>query len=170
MSSSSYDERGDQRPKAVIYDARETVQAARNEVWDELIGSGQVSLYARRNLATATIQYWDVLREHRDDRTASWDDSGVDQLASLVGETRQVPVSTPGDTAAVSYQEQPALLSIDPSEIIHISKQLDDYAKELGFAAQPDSGNRQTFNAGKRPAEEHNEPVKDTIARPQLDE
>jgi hypothetical protein len=169
MGSSSYGEQGDNRPKAVIYDARETMQAARNEAWNELISGSRVRYQTRLQLASATIQYWDVLREHRDDRAASWDNSGVDKLASLVGETRRVPKPTPGDTDATSYEEQPALLSIDPSEIIHISKQLDDYAKELGFAATPDDSGRDVFDAAKRPAEEHNEPVKDSIDKPQFE-
>jgi len=135
MSSNSYDERDDQRPKRVVYDARETVQAARNEVWGELVGRGQVSLHARRQLATAAVQYWDVLKEYGEDRSTEWEESGVDQIGALVGETVEVPEPAPGDTNANDTVQRPALLSVDPEQLIDVTKELDTLAKELGFAA-----------------------------------
>jgi hypothetical protein len=135
MGSSSYDERDDQRPKQVVYDARESVQAARNEVWGELVGRGSVSLHARRQLATAAVQYWDVLKEYGEDRTTEWEESGVDEIGELVGKTVQVPEPAPGDTSATDMVERPALLSVDPQRLIGVTKRLDTLAKELGFAA-----------------------------------
>lgn len=135
MSSNSYDETDDQRPKRVVYDARETVQAARNEVWGELVGHGSVSPHARRQLATAAVQYWDVLKEYGDEREDGWEEAGVDQLGELVGQTVEVAEPADGDTSATETVERPALLSVDPQQLIDITKRLDELAKELGFAA-----------------------------------
>jgi hypothetical protein len=143
MSSNSYDETDDQRPKRVVYDARETVQAARNEVWGELVGHGSVSPHARRQLATAAVQYWDVLKEYGDEREDGWEEAGVDQLGELVGRTVEVAEPAPGDTSATETVKRPALLSVDPQQLIDVTKRLDELAKELGFAAAvAESGHR----------------------------
>lgn len=138
------DERDDQRPRRIIYDIREQVQAARNEVYSELVGRGAVSLDSRRQLATATVQYWDVLREYRDEREDEWEEAGVDQLATAIGSTVAVETAAPGDTTATQTEERPALLSVDAQQILQISKRLDELANDLGFSASVSEAGHRT--------------------------
>lgn len=129
------DDRRNQRPRRVIHDAREQAQAARNQVLSELVAGSGVSVESRRQLATATVQYWDVLREYRDAREDQWEEAGVDELANAIDETVPVEVPAPGDTGTTRTEERPALLSIEPWTIVEISKRLDELANDMGFAA-----------------------------------
>jgi hypothetical protein len=141
----SDDERQDVRPRQVIYDARERVQAARNQLFAELVGRGSVSLRSRRDLAIATVQYWDALGEFREDREEKWDDAQVDEIRSLIGTTVSTTRPAPGDTGALETIEQPALLAADPMELVEASKRLDTLAKDLGFAAAAKQSQHRTL-------------------------
>jgi hypothetical protein len=133
----SYDDEGsDPQPKRLIYDAREQVQAVRNEYWRQSV-RGYVSTTMRRELATVAIQYYDVLSEHSEEKAINgqWDDS-VETLREALGSTVEVAVQAPGDTGAVTFEERPAITQLDPDRIVQVTKQLDRIAKELGFGAQ----------------------------------
>lgn len=130
------DEQAAQPAKRVIFGTRERVQEVRNIYHRERV-NGSVSPATHRELATAALQYRDVLAEHSEEGVVrdKWEESGVDGLETLVGETRVVEVEAPGRTANTRTERKPAVLTVPHYQIYQATKALDTLAKELGFAA-----------------------------------
>lgn len=131
------DERDDPRPKRLIYEMREQVQAVRNDYWQESC-LGQVSERTRLKLAAVAVQYYDVLYEHREESVLgddAWNNTGADRLRELLGETVEVDAPAPGDSANPQRERKPAILTIDPEAIVNVTKRLDEISKKLGFSA-----------------------------------
>jgi hypothetical protein len=125
------------RPAArVIYRTRERVQEVRNRYHRERVFGG-VSDATHRELATVALQYRDVLAEHSDEGVVKdkWEESGVDNLEALVGQTQTVEEVAPGRTSNTQTVTKPAVLTVPLVEIYHATKELDSLAKELGLAA-----------------------------------
>jgi hypothetical protein len=122
--------------KRVIYRTRERVQEVRNRYHRERVNGG-VTDATHRELATVALQFRDVLAEYADESVVrdKWDESGVDDLEALVGQTRTVDEVAPGRTSNTQTVTKPAVLAVPHVQIYHATKQLDSLAKELGFAA-----------------------------------
>ena len=121
----------------IVNSTKQHVQGVRNQFHRERVNGG-VSEETHRELATAALQYRDVLAEYSDENAVRerWEESGVDDLERLVGETRTVEVDAPGRTSNTRTAERPAVLATSPVAIYHATKKLDRLAKELGFAAE----------------------------------
>jgi len=131
------DEFEDSQPRRLVYMARHHMQAARNQYLSEMVQGG-VSPQTKRQLATAAIQFYDVLWEHREERIVAekWEELAVDQLKDALGSTVTVEQSVPGDTTNTRTVQRPAITQIDGQRIFEESKKLDQLAKELGFSAK----------------------------------
>jgi hypothetical protein len=131
------DDQPSARPAArVIYRTRERVQEVRNRYHRERVHGG-VTDPTHRELAIVALQYRDVLAEHSDEGVVrdKWEESGVDNLEALVGQTRTVDEVAAGRTSNTRSVSKPAVLTVPHSQIYHATKELDSLAKELGLAA-----------------------------------
>lgn len=151
----------------VVYEAREHLQAVRNQYWRERV-SGTASPETKRELAVAAIQLYDVLWEHHDEDViqGEWEASGVDELREKLNEEIQVATETSGRSGGVQYETRPAILGVDGDRLVAVSKSLEKLAKGLGFSANV-SASRPIYHAGKLDTEDYDEPVKDGIPKPQ---
>jgi len=132
-------DRDDPEPRRMIYDIRRRVQAARNQYWAEGVDSN-VSERTHRELAVATLQYYDVLYEFRDESVLTdndWPD--INELRDRVGKTvtKRTHSGVFGETTTTN--EVPAVTMLPADRIVTMSKDLDDLAKRLGFSATADS-------------------------------
>lgn len=162
---SDRDDGDDPRARRLIMEIRHRVQASRNQVWHELVNYGGVSDSSKRDLATAAVQYWDVLSEFRDDRADEWDEEGVDDLKTLL--TEEVPVEVPssGRSRATNTELRPAIVQVQPTALIEATKRLDKLAKSLGFSAAVKT-RRDRFHIAKRD-NEYPEPYNEKVATPE---
>lgn len=131
---STDDDSDDVRPKQVVYDARERVIAARAELHAQREGRGGVPGNVRRELVVATVQYWDILQEFRNQRADDWPEE-VDWLEDYIGRSKRVLSKQPGRGGGLAYSERPALMTVPPDRIRAVSRKLDEFANSLGFAA-----------------------------------
>lgn len=158
----------------LIFTTRERMQMIRNRFHAERVRGG-VTDETHRDLATAALQYRDVLSEHAEESVVreQWEQSGVDGLERLVGETQQIGVEAPGRTSNTQTVTQPAVLAVPAEEIYLATKALDSLAKELGFAAATrertpeDNGDEQDLarilgGRGQAPSLERLPPVEQT--------
>lgn len=123
-------------PLRLIYDERRRVQEARNQYWHEAVRN-DVSNETHQLLAAVAVEYFDVLYEFRAEAVLDEDDwPNIDQIRSRIGKTTTVKSQAPGRSAAMTHKEVPAVTEVPPEEIIRITKELDDLAKTLGFAAE----------------------------------
>lgn len=122
--------------RRIIFRTRENVQAVRNQYHRERV-NGSVSDETHRELASAALMYRDVLAEHSSEGVVAdkWEDSGVDGLEALVGQTATVEVKGSGRTSNTRQETRPAVLTVPHTQIYQATKALDTLAKELGFAA-----------------------------------
>jgi hypothetical protein len=130
------DEAASTPAKRVIFRTRERVQEVRNHYHRERVNGG-VSEETHRELATVALMYRDVLAEHADEAVVrdKWEESGVDSLEALVGETRTVDEPAPGRTSNTRRVSKPAVLTVPHGDIYRATKKLDSLAKGLGFSA-----------------------------------
>jgi len=132
-------DRDDPEPRQMIYEIRRRVQAARNRYWAEGV-DGEVSDETHRELATAVLQYHDVLYEFRNEsvlNTGDWPD--IAEIRERVGRkarqrTQQGGLSRPSTVTLV-----PAVTQVPIEDILQASEDLDDLAKTLGFGAKADT-------------------------------
>ena len=131
----SDDDRGDPQPKRLIYDIREHVQRVRNRFWEEGV-NGQFNPQTKRLLATAAIQYWDVLYEFRDETVLNDGDfPDVSPVRSRIGETTEVLGESNRRGGGQEMRTVPAVTELDDWYLIELTESLDDLAKRLGFGA-----------------------------------
>lgn len=129
----------------MVYEAREHLQAVRNQFWRERV-QGEPSPQVRRELAIAALQLYDVLYEHREDEVVKtdWGESAATKLQSLLDETVEVTQDTPGRSTNAIKVERPAIMAVSPDEMLQMTKELDDLAKTLGFSANTADGTTRT--------------------------
>ena len=133
MSSQYDDEDTNLRAKRIVDETQEEVQAVRNRVWSQHLRGG-VGMAGRRRLAEVVVQYWDVLKKHRDENEDLWQECGLHQIRDLAFQTRSVPQQAAGHTSATQSVDVPALVALDISQLLKLTDRLDDFAKHLGFA------------------------------------
>lgn len=147
MAMSSADEQNQHRSAAnrMVYDARERLQAVRNQFWRERV-QGEPSPKVRRELAIAALQLYDVLYEHREEEVveSDWNESAATRLQSLLNSTVEVPRDSPGRSSNAKTVERPAIMAIGADELLQMTKELDDLAKTLGFSANTADGTTRT--------------------------
>lgn len=136
MSESETDttDRGFQR---IVREAREQMQVARSDYFSAKL-SGTVGWKTKHQLARAVRQYYDALWEYRERNNKikeAWEDSAVDEIPHLSNETTTVEVEAPGDSPSSNAVQRNALVAADPDLLIALSKQLDELANQMGFAA-----------------------------------
>lgn len=121
----------------LIHHYRERAAAAVQR-YDEAIVRGTVPQSVRRDLATAALDYFHILHEHRDEEALEepWDERGIEFLEELQGETVTVEQSLPRANGATTYVERPAILAVDPRRLTRAILELNDIAKELGLSAE----------------------------------
>lgn len=114
--------------KAEAFEARRTV---RRELPDPSQGS-------REDLAAAIGDYYDLLSDYRDEGALdeSFDERFSLNIDKLLKDTMVIEQSISSrNPHAVEEVEVPRVLDLTPTQLIGIAKELDDIAKELGFAA-----------------------------------
>lgn len=121
----------------IIYDTRRELQRTRNQYWREGV-YGELSEATHLELAEKTIEFYDVLYEFRDESIIADNEfPDISELRSCIGRTTTIPDEAPGDTNNLEGIQVPAALQIPADRIYDKSKELDDLAKQLGFAATP---------------------------------
>ena len=129
------DDAADREPKQLIYEMRREVQRVRNKYWQEGVNGGS-SDKTHLELAARTLQYYDVLYEHRDEESTDKDDwPDISPLRDRVNRHVKELEESAGRGRSVTMVERPAVLDIPVGQIIAISEELDDLAKRLGFSA-----------------------------------
>ncbi len=164
MSSNGTDS-GDPAPRRLIYRAREQLQLARVNVWEEGV-HGEYSVETKLTLATSVLTLWDMLFEYRDESVLDEGDfPDVSELRSRVGEQTTRRRESAGLGRGSVTETVPAVSEIPLGRLLTLSKELDDLCRKLGFSAEAQS--KRPLYAAKRDPEEYQEPVKDGIPRPQ---
>lgn len=160
----STDQRDDPQPKELIYDARRQMQVARNQYWSEAAAGAAVSEQTHLQLAQSLVMYWDVLHEHRHSSAISnWPD--IADVRDRLGRQVRKQTTAAGRGRGMSTTTMPAVLDIPAERLIELSKDLDDVAKELKFAAP--SPQADDIFAVKRDPDDYEDPVNDDIPKPQ---
>lgn len=124
-------EDGDRQPKELIYEMRRQMQAARNHYWQQQV-TGSISEQVHQELATRLVQYHDVLYEFRD-KTDGWPD--ISAIRERLGREVKMQAKAPGLGRGTQWEHRPAITQIPAEQLVEMSKQLDDIACDLGFAA-----------------------------------
>jgi hypothetical protein len=135
------DDEADRRPKRIIHDHRERLQAVRGVFREEQLQGG-VSEQTLLDLAAAALQYRDVLVDYRDEDALEtpWDERRLDWICSLAGQTIQREESLHRSNGATTVVERPAITAVEPDRLLALTKELDAVAKELGFVAEARDG------------------------------
>lgn len=136
MMMSKADENSYSAADRMIYEARERLQLVRDRYWRERV-QGEPSPKVRRELAIAALQLFDVLWEYRGEQVVreDWEDSSIGELHELLNETVSMPKQAAGDTTNAETVDRPAIMAVPSDELIRMTKDLDELAKELGFGA-----------------------------------
>ena len=132
-------DRDDPEPRQMIYEIRRRVQAARNRYWAEGV-DGEVSDETHRELATAVLQYHDVLYEFRNESVLSpgdWPD--IAEIRERVGRKARQRTQQGGLSRPATVTLVPAVTQVPIEDILQASEDLDDLAKTLGFGAKADT-------------------------------
>lgn len=129
---SEHEPRGD---REIIRTARREAAAAVRQ-FNSARAAGQVSGNVKRDLANAALNYYDTLYEYRDEGALEeeWSERGVEWLESAAMETVETEKSLPRANGSTTTVEQPLLMAVNPVEIRDAIRELNDIAKELGFA------------------------------------
>ena len=161
MSSES----SDPQPTRMIYDTRRYVQQIRNRFWREGVGGG-FSPATKRELATAAIQYWDMLYEFRD---ASVLDEGdfpdVSPIRERIGQQTEVVTKSKRLGQSTTIKLVPAITELDDWYLVELTERLDDLAKKLGFSAKEASGKGELYSI-KRDPDDYDDPVSNDVEKP----
>jgi len=156
-------DRDDPEPRQMIYEIRRRVQAARNRYWAEGV-DGEVSDETHRELATAVLQYHDVLYEFRNESVLSSDDwPDIAEIRERVGRKARQRTQQGGLSRPATVTLVPAVTQVPIEDVLQLSEDLDDLAKTLGFAAAVEA-TRPLYDAGKR--ENYPDPVHPDIPKP----
>jgi len=146
-------ENSDGKYHQLVLEARWQMQQARNQYWEEMATRGGASDSTQQLLATRAMQYYDVLWEFAEENERikeSWNQSDVRKINEWGTELTEVDQPASGDTAATETRQVPMLTEVPPQTSVHLTKQLDDIAKHLGFSASVDSG-RSLGHVGPKP-------------------
>jgi len=133
------DDDADGKPRRFLFDIRETVHEMRAQVRSEMVSSGGVSTGTQEQFAAVLLTYRDALTEFRDEAVLDpeWDERGVDWIERA---SRQRVRQASGGGGGIAYggdtESVPKLVAIDIDPLLEVSHQLDEIAKDLGFAAE----------------------------------
>ena len=118
-----------------IREAKERAYHARRKLRREL---PDPTTLTKQEAVAAAADYYDVLEDYHDERAidGEWSEKIDTDPNRLLGKTVEVerPVECANPNATDS-ENVPLAATIPPDHIIRIGKQLDEIAKELGFAA-----------------------------------
>jgi len=132
---SSADDSSDPQPTRMIYDMRRHVQQIRNRFWEEGVNGG-FSPSTKRQLATAAIQYWDMLWEFRDESVLDDGDfPDISPIRSRIGRQTEVVAKSKRLGQSTTLKTVPAITELSDWYLVELTEDLDDLAKKLGFAA-----------------------------------
>jgi hypothetical protein len=88
------------------------------------------------------VQYYDILWEYKTERQSveqAWGESDIEKIQELANQSRVVDVTAPGRTSNTQQAQKPALAALNPGKLVELTKQLDQIANDLGFAAGVES-------------------------------
>jgi hypothetical protein len=143
MASNTREERPQTGFDLLVREARQQMQNARNIYWREKTsGDGSVSWGVRELLARRAVQYYDILWEYKTERQSveqAWEESDIETIQELANESQAVEVAAPGRTSNTKEVRKPALAALAPEKLVELTKQLDQIANDLGFAAGVES-------------------------------
>lgn len=119
----------------LIHHYREQATAAVQR-YNEARVRGDVDERVQLDLATAALNYYNVLHEHRDEAALSepWGERGIQWLEQAAQQSVVVEESLPRSNGATAASTKPKLLAVDPEAIKQTILELNDIAKELGLS------------------------------------
>jgi len=134
MSEAEDPNSGQTAADRLIREARIELQLARNQMLEEWASRGGVSTETKRTVAVATLKLRDCLHEVRDAEAIAdeWADSDLQQLDQLLHETVTTEEKTPGSGSNTRRVERPAIVAAPVSYLDDLSREIKDFAKDLG--------------------------------------
>lgn len=113
------------------------------------------------------LSVYDELRSYKKTVKKEWDELGLDYIPAMAEKSQRV-VDSDGQAGALSgpsATESVERVPIEPRTLIEFSYRLDDCAYEMGFSPRADLGREKPYKVMN--PEDYDEPVKDTIRKPQ---
>lgn len=126
----------DQSYTETIQNIQRMVVQSRMDYYNQLTHRQSITDELHRELATRVLQYADILRVFQ---TRVDDFPDVDAVKQRMGQMEAFEVEAPGDTRNTTVEQRPAVLSIDPADLIQMTNRLDEVASDLGFGADLDT-------------------------------
>lgn len=128
-------------PTKLIHDVQKDVKMTRWQYHSELTTRGGASTATRRELATAALRYYDVLRPLQGKPVVDEEDyPDMRPITSRLG--REVRVTVPSQRLGVDETTTtvPAIDELNPEYVMQVIEELDEVAVKLGFAASTADG------------------------------
>lgn len=165
------------RPLQLILDVREHVvsSAAQYQAQQHGIISRDAEMLQRKWHVQVLSYYREIKRyQNRSIIEGKWNETieGFDDLTladieDIQFETRQNVVERfEPDTQQRKRVSESEMLVFSPQELVQITAKLDECASKLGFDVSTEE-QRPIYDAGKRDPEDYDEPVKESIPKPQ---
>lgn len=119
-----------------ILRTRQKVKQARIELRGQRL-DGEYPPKAKKQFGHVLLEYYDTLSEFRTNNKIEdeWQQSGVDDLPEYFNRQVVVEHQAPGFQSGIIKETKPQVEVMDGDRLIHLSKQLDNFANELGFTA-----------------------------------
>lgn len=121
----------------LIHHYRERAAAA-IERYNNARVRGHVPETVQIDLASAALDYYHILYEHRDEEALDepWEERGIDWLEEFAGTTVTVEESLPRANGATREVQKPAIQTVEPGRLKQVILELNDVANELGLSAE----------------------------------
>jgi hypothetical protein len=137
MATSDNAEGGSQQATRLILEQEMAALAAIKEYRSWRFSEHEVPDRVTRQLAEEALAYREVLNKYRNDGDLdpSWDERPIHWIETKQRQVVQVEQESPRRNANTETVTKPAILAVDPEEIIAVIRELEDVANELGFKA-----------------------------------
>ena len=126
------DDNGPSKHEQMIIAQRERVNAVRSQFAGEGVYA-QMSEDTHLQLARVTVEYWQLLREYRDEPVLE-EFPDISPLRQRLGRRTQVVERSAGLNRGATHASKPAVLEVSIDTILDLLDELDAVANTLGFS------------------------------------
>jgi len=143
---SDHDDDGDRRPKQIIYDHEMAALSAVREYRRLKLGPWPVTDEVVRDLAERALGYREVLHKYREEDALdpAWEERDIHWIEQKQNEVVTVEEPSPRRNGNSRSVQKPAILAVDPEELVKVIRRLEDIADELGFTATTSQSTHRT--------------------------
>jgi len=137
MATSDDGDGGSRQATRLILEQEMAALAAIKEYRSWRFSEHDVPDRVTRQLAEEALAYREVLNKYRNDGDLDpgWDERPIHWIETKQRQVVQVEQESPRRNANTETVTKPAILAVDPEEIIAVIRELEDVANELGFKA-----------------------------------